>query len=187
MLAADGLLSPAGMFSGGQHRHDSLNPQDVGSARTDGMGWPAAAALDSARTQLDSPCRSRDSFAAAKTGSGANTSSGTSSPTAGSFTTAAAPAAAQGSAATESSSGTAEAAASSSKLAEQHHARGYAARKQGRFDIAIDEYSRALELEPRHFKALFNRGFSHDKVCVCMWGGCVACSTKLTLHNHYKF
>lgn len=53
-----------------------------------------------------------------------------------------------------------------SKLAEQHHARGYAARKQGRFDVAVEEYSKALALEPRHFKALFNRGFSYDKVCV---------------------
>jgi tetratricopeptide (TPR) repeat protein len=51
-----------------------------------------------------------------------------------------------------------------SKLAEQHHARGYAARKQGRFDVAVEEYSRTLALEPGHFKALFNRGFSYDKV-----------------------
>ena len=41
--------------------------------------------------------------------------------------------------------------------------RGYAARKRGDFQGAIAEYSRALALDPRHFKALFNRGFSHDK------------------------
>ena len=54
--------------------------------------------------------------------------------------------------------------ATRSKLAEQHHARGYAARKQGRFEAAVDEYSRTLALAPRHFKALFNRGFSFDKL-----------------------
>lgn len=29
---------------------------------------------------------------------------------------------------------------------------------------AVVQYSRALALEPRHFKALFNRAFSHDKL-----------------------
>jgi tetratricopeptide (TPR) repeat protein len=28
----------------------------------------------------------------------------------------------------------------------------------------MTQYTRAIELEPRHFKALFNRGFSHDKL-----------------------
>jgi hypothetical protein len=28
----------------------------------------------------------------------------------------------------------------------------------------VEEYTRTLALEPRHFKALFNRGFSYDKV-----------------------
>jgi hypothetical protein len=28
----------------------------------------------------------------------------------------------------------------------------------------VEEYSRALALDPGHFKALFNRGFSYDKV-----------------------
>lgn len=51
------------------------------------------------------------------------------------------------------------------KLADYYHARGYAARKQGDFKGAIGEYSRALSLSPTHFKALFNRGFSFDKVC----------------------
>jgi Flp pilus assembly protein TadD len=48
--------------------------------------------------------------------------------------------------------------------ADEHHARGYALRKAGEFRGAIEEYSAALRLDPRHFKALFNRGFSHDKV-----------------------
>jgi Flp pilus assembly protein TadD len=51
------------------------------------------------------------------------------------------------------------------KLADYYHARGYAARKQGNFAGAVEEYSRALSLTPSHFKALFNRGFSYDKVC----------------------
>ena len=50
------------------------------------------------------------------------------------------------------------------KLADYYHARGYAARKQGNFAGAVEEYSRALSLTPSHFKALFNRGFSYDKV-----------------------
>lgn len=51
------------------------------------------------------------------------------------------------------------------RVADQHHARGYSQRKQGNFHAAIEEYSRAIALDPRHFKALFNRGFSQDKVC----------------------
>jgi hypothetical protein len=51
-----------------------------------------------------------------------------------------------------------------SKLADYYHARGYAARKQGNFKGAVEEYTRALALSPTHFKALFNRGFSYDKV-----------------------
>eukprot|EP00878_Enallax_costatus_P032514 GHUV01035738.1.p1 GENE.GHUV01035738.1~~GHUV01035738.1.p1 ORF type:complete len:686 (+),score=191.39 GHUV01035738.1:330-2387(+) len=50
------------------------------------------------------------------------------------------------------------------KLADYYHARGYAARKQGNFKGAVDEYTRALSLSPTHFKALFNRGFSYDKL-----------------------
>ena len=48
--------------------------------------------------------------------------------------------------------------------ADQHHARGYALRKQGNFVEAIQEYSEAIRLHPRHLKSLFNRAFSHDKV-----------------------
>lgn len=49
-------------------------------------------------------------------------------------------------------------------LADEHHAQGYSLRKQGNFAAAIEEYSQAIALEPHHFKALFNRGFSWDKV-----------------------
>lgn len=70
-------------------------------------------------------------------------------------------------------------------LAEEHHAQGYAFRKQGNFAAAIEEYSQAIRLEPSHFKALFNRGFSWDKArCVtmlskAMFGLSTACSVKL--------
>lgn len=50
--------------------------------------------------------------------------------------------------------------------ADEYHARGYALRKQGDFAGAVREYSRALALDPGHFKCLFNRAFSLDKV----WG-----------------
>jgi tetratricopeptide (TPR) repeat protein len=50
--------------------------------------------------------------------------------------------------------------------ADDYHARGYALRKQGDFAGAVREYSRALALDPGHFKCLFNRAFSLDKVGV---------------------
>lgn len=34
----------------------------------------------------------------------------------------------------------------------------------GDFRAAIEDYSRAIELAPNHFKAYFNRGFSYDKL-----------------------
>lgn len=37
-------------------------------------------------------------------------------------------------------------------------------RKRGDFHGAILHYSKALEKQPSHFSALFNRGFSYDKV-----------------------
>lgn len=48
--------------------------------------------------------------------------------------------------------------------ADYYHARGFAHRKSGNFKAAIEDYSKAIELDARHFKALFNRGFSYDKV-----------------------
>ncbi len=53
------------------------------------------------------------------------------------------------------------------RLADEHHGQGYSFRKQGNFAAAIEEYSQAIALEPQHFKALFNRGFSWDKVFAC--------------------
>lgn len=44
------------------------------------------------------------------------------------------------------------------------HLKGYLLRKQGKFEEAIEEYSRALELHPGHFRTLFNRAFAYDKV-----------------------
>jgi len=49
-------------------------------------------------------------------------------------------------------------------LADEYHSRGFRLRKAGKFDAAVEEYSRALELNPRHFKAYFNRGFAYDKM-----------------------
>ena len=50
------------------------------------------------------------------------------------------------------------------KRAEEFHARGYEARKQGNYDVAIAQYTEALKIMPYHFKALFNRGFAFDKI-----------------------
>ncbi len=57
---------------------------------------------------------------------------------------------------------------------EEHHARGYMLRKRGDFHGAILHYSKGLEIQPDHFSALFNRGFSYDKVsshtcCASHW------------------
>ena len=48
--------------------------------------------------------------------------------------------------------------------ADAFHAEGFAYRKRGDYDAAIQAYSRAIELDPGHFKAYFNRGFAYDKV-----------------------
>eukprot|EP00750_Incisomonas_marina_P029097 INCI7045.4.p1 GENE.INCI7045.4~~INCI7045.4.p1 ORF type:complete len:453 (+),score=77.32 INCI7045.4:227-1585(+) len=50
------------------------------------------------------------------------------------------------------------------KRAEEHHQRGYALRKQGKFEEAVAEYTASLKLRPSSFKALFNRGFALDKL-----------------------
>lgn len=44
------------------------------------------------------------------------------------------------------------------------HAKGFGLRRVGDFVGAIAEYTRAVELDPNHFKAYFNRGFAYDKI-----------------------
>ncbi len=57
--------------------------------------------------------------------------------------------------------------------ADSHHAEGFACRKRGDYEAAIQAYTRAIELDPRHFKAYFNRGFAYDKVrCGAVRGVC---------------
>lgn len=63
--------------------------------------------------------------------------------------------------------------------ADTHYARGYALRKRGDFAGAVQEYTAALAQDPSHFKSLFNRAFSLDKVggqpvWYCKWLGSVA-------------
>lgn len=41
--------------------------------------------------------------------------------------------------------------------------RGFSFRKLGRFQDAIVDYSRAIELNPSHCRAYYNRAFSHDR------------------------
>ena len=48
--------------------------------------------------------------------------------------------------------------------AEWYHTQGFEARKKGEFKLAIDLYTKAIEIMPSHFKAHFNRGFALDKV-----------------------
>jgi tetratricopeptide (TPR) repeat protein len=50
------------------------------------------------------------------------------------------------------------------ELWEVYHSQGYAARKKENFQLAIEFYTKALNLHARYFKALFNRGFAYDKV-----------------------
>jgi tetratricopeptide (TPR) repeat protein len=50
------------------------------------------------------------------------------------------------------------------KEAEYLHSEGYAARKNGDYNAAIMFYTKALDVLPTHFKALFNRGFAYDKI-----------------------
>ena len=54
--------------------------------------------------------------------------------------------------------------AAAASAADAAHSRGYTLRKQGNFLGAVEAYSEAVELQPAHFKALFNRAFSYDKV-----------------------
>jgi Flp pilus assembly protein TadD len=44
------------------------------------------------------------------------------------------------------------------------HSYGWDARKRQDFRKAIEYYNSAIELNPAHFKAIFNRGFAFDKL-----------------------
>lgn len=67
--------------------------------------------------------------------------------------------------------------------ADAAHAQGYALRKQRDFLGAVEAYSEAIKLQPAHFKALFNRAFSYDKVLAC---GCSDCfSWACILHRAF--
>jgi tetratricopeptide (TPR) repeat protein len=65
---------------------------------------------------------------------------------------------------TTSTSTSTSASSAAAAEADVHHARGFACRRKGDFHGAIAEYSRAIELDPTHFKAYFNRGFAYDKL-----------------------
>jgi tetratricopeptide (TPR) repeat protein len=45
--------------------------------------------------------------------------------------------------------------------ADVYHARGFAFRKKGDFKSAVLEYTKAIEANPKHFKAYFNRAFAY--------------------------
>ena len=47
---------------------------------------------------------------------------------------------------------------------DEYHQKGYELRRQGKFESAIEEYSKAIQKNPHHFKALFNRAFAMDKL-----------------------
>ena len=51
--------------------------------------------------------------------------------------------------------------------AEYYHQLGFSYRKRGNLQGAIREYTNALQADPGHFKALFNRGFCFDKLGLC--------------------
>ena len=50
------------------------------------------------------------------------------------------------------------------KEADYLHSQGWEARKKMDFKRAIDLYSKAIEIDPQHFKAYLNRGFAYDKI-----------------------
>lgn len=50
------------------------------------------------------------------------------------------------------------------KQADILHTYGWEARKKQDFRKAIEYYNKAIELNPQHFKAIFNRGFAFDKM-----------------------
>lgn len=51
--------------------------------------------------------------------------------------------------------------------AEKYHSIGYEFRQKGDYKTSIEYYTKALEITPNYFKALFNRGFAFDKLGEC--------------------
>jgi len=50
------------------------------------------------------------------------------------------------------------------RQADIFHSYGWEARQKQEFKKATEYYSKALELNPNHFKAIFNRGFAFDRL-----------------------
>lgn len=72
------------------------------------------------------------------------------------------------------------------QAADYHHAKGYAYRKQADYAMAVAEYTNALQLNPHHLKALFNRGFSYDKVRRSAGGGVCGSVGGAPTHSHQR-
>ena len=47
---------------------------------------------------------------------------------------------------------------------EVYQAQGVVARKMGNFKLAIEQYTKAIDINPNYFKAYFNRAFAYDKI-----------------------
>ena len=45
-----------------------------------------------------------------------------------------------------------------------YHNKGYEARKNNDFILAISLYTEGLKYNPKHFKMIYNRGFAYDKL-----------------------
>ena len=73
--------------------------------------------------------------------------------------------------------------AAAAHAADAAHSRGYMLRKQGNFLGAVEAYSEAIELQPAHFKALFNRAFSYDKVLAWLLWILVSSDARFITHN----
>ena len=48
--------------------------------------------------------------------------------------------------------------------ADFYHNRAFAYRKIKKFELAVKDYSSAIEIDPTHFKAFYNRAFCYDKL-----------------------
>lgn len=50
------------------------------------------------------------------------------------------------------------------KTAKEYFDEGYNYDEQGEYDKAIESYTKAIELNPDHFKTYFNRGIAYSKM-----------------------